>query len=243
MKNGLDDTPLMIAIKNENFIVVNTLLYNSNIDINIQNNVGDNPLIYAVKNKYHNVVEKLLNHSNIDLNIENNIGNTALMYAVINNDFNIIKNLLNCNNININIENNIGYTPYTYALKFCNDDIISLFKSFLNKSNTNYLLLSICDAVHNKDYPTISNLLLNKCNIDVIDNDGYSPFLYAVAMNDTTTIDLFINIVGLPCFEEKIKIEGSIYNAPLLAGFYNHNDLRRYLALKRLELSNKKLKK
>ena len=238
IKNNLDNTALMCAIKNENFIVINTLLYNSNIDINIQNNVGDNALIYSVKNKYSNVVEKLLHCANIDLNIENNIGNTALMYAVINKDFNIIKNLLNSNNININIKNNIGYTPYTYALKFCNDDIISLFQSFLNKSNTNYLLLSICDSVHNKDYPTISHLLLNKCDINVIDNDGYSPFLYAVAMNDTTTIDLFINIVGLPCFDEKIKIEGSIYNAPLLAGFYNHNDLRRYLALKRLEMLN-----
>ncbi len=239
MKNGLDDTPLMSAIKNENFIVINILLYNSNIDINIQNNVGDNPLIYAVKNKYLSVVEKLLHCANIDLNIENNIGNTALMYAVINKDLSIIKSLLNCNNIDINIKNNIGYTPYTYAVKFCNNDIISLFELYLNKSNTNYLLLSICDAVHNKDYLTISNLLLNKCDIDVKDNDGYPPFLYAVAMNDTKTIDLFINIVGLPCFEEKIKIEGSIYNAPLLAGFYNHNDLRRYLALKRLELSNK----
>jgi ankyrin repeat protein len=238
MKNGLDETPLMCAIKNENYNVINKLLYNSNIDINIQNNIGDNALIYAVKNKMLSVVEQLLNCANIDLNIKNNIENTALMYAVINNDLSIIIKLLNNNNIDINIENNIGYTPYTYALKFCNNDIISLFQSFLNKSNTNYLILSICDAVHNKDYPTISNLLLNKCDIDVKDSDGYTPFLYAIAMNDITTINLFINIVGLPCFEEKIKIEGSIYNAPLLAGFYNHHDLRSYLEIKRLELSN-----
>tara|TARA_B100001758_G_C18300220_1_gene551889 strand:+ start:355 stop:1092 length:738 start_codon:yes stop_codon:yes gene_type:complete len=240
IKNGLEDTPLICAIKNKNFTVINTLLYNSNIDINIQNNIGDNAFIYAVKNKELSVVEKLLNSVNIDLNIKNNIGNTALMYAVINKDLNIIKILLKYDNIDINIKNNIGYTPYTYVLEFCNNHIISLFQSFLNKSNTNYLLSSICDAVHNKDYPTISNLLLNKCDIDVKDNDGYTPFLYSVAMNDKTTIDLFINIVGLTCFEEKINIEGKICNAPLLAGFYNHDDLRCYLAIKRLELSNKK---
>tara|TARA_B100000927_G_scaffold138725_1_gene111934 strand:+ start:4118 stop:4855 length:738 start_codon:yes stop_codon:yes gene_type:complete len=240
IKNGLEDTALICAIKNKNYAVINTLLYNPYIDINIQNNIGDNALIYAVKNKYSNVVEKILNNVNIDLNIKNNIGNTALMYAVINKDLSIIKNLLNYNNININIENNIGYTPYTYALEFCNDEIISLFQSFLNKSNTNYLLSSICDAVHNKDYPTISNLLLNKCDIDVKDSNGYTPFLYAVAMNDKTTIDLFLNIVGFSCFEEKIKIDGLILNPALLAGFYNHNNLRTYLALKRLELFNNK---
>jgi len=239
-KNGLGNTPLMCAIKYKNLRIIEKLLYSSNIDINIQNNIGDNALIYAVKNKDLSVVEKLLNCVNIDLNIKNNIGNNALMYAVINKDLSIIKKLLNYDNININIENNIGYTPYTYALEFCNDEIISLFQSFLNKSNTNYLLSSICDAVHNKDYPTISNLLLNKCDIDVKDSNGYTPFLYAVAMNDKTTIDLFLNIVGFSCFEEKIKIDGLILNPALLAGFYNHNNLRTYLALKRLELFNNK---
>tara|TARA_Y100000389_G_scaffold195877_1_gene227918 strand:+ start:665 stop:1402 length:738 start_codon:yes stop_codon:yes gene_type:complete len=238
IKNGLGDTPLICAIKNKNFTIINKLLYNSNIDINIQNNIGDTVLIYAVKNKELSVVEKLLNSVNIDLNIKNNIENNALMYAVINKDLNIIKILLKYDNIEINIKNNIGYTPYTYALEFCNNYIISLFQSFLNKSNTNYLLISICDAVHNKDYTTISNLLLNKCDIDVKDNDGYTPFLYAVAMNDITTINLFLNIVGLSCFEEKIRIDGSIYNAALLAGFYNHYNLRSYLACKRLEMSN-----
>ena len=237
-KNGLGNTPLMCAIKYKNLRIIEKLLYSSNIDINIQNNIGDNALIYAVKNKELSIVEKLLNCVNIDLNIKNNIGNNALMYAVINEDLSIIKKLLNYDNININIENNIGYTPYTYALKFCNDDIISLFKSFLNKSNTNYLLSSICDAVHNKDYPTISNLLLNKCDIDVKDINGYTPFLYAVSMNDKTTIELFLNIVGVSCFDQKIRIEGSIYNAPTLAGYYNHDELRCELAIKRLKMNN-----
>ena len=166
---------------------------------------------------------------------QNNLGDTPLMCAVKNNDLKIIVKLLDSSDINI--KNNKGYTPYTYALQFGTKDVVEAFELFLKESNTEYLLSSICDAVHNKDYPTISNLLLNKCDIDVKDNDGYTPFLYAVAMNDKTTIDLFLNIVGLPCFEQKIKIEGSIYTAPVLAGFYNHHDLRSYLAVKRLQLS------
>ena len=238
IKNGLEDTALICAIKHDNLTVITKLLNYPNIDINIQNNIGDNALICAIKNNNLTIIEKLLNYPNIDINIQNNIGDVALMYAVKNKNVSIIEKLLNYDNININIKNNIGYTPYTYALKLSNKDIISLFQSFLNKSHINYLLLSICDAVHNKYYPTISNLLLNKSDIDVKDSDGYSPFLYAVAMNDITTIDLFLNIVGLSCFEEKIRIEGSIYNAPLLAGFYNHYNLRSYLACKRLEMSN-----
>tara|TARA_B100001758_G_C18222707_1_gene511120 strand:- start:281 stop:805 length:525 start_codon:yes stop_codon:yes gene_type:complete len=169
-------------------------------------------------------------------NTQNNLGDTPLMCAVKNNNLVIIVKLLNYSDIDINIKNNKGYTPYTYALQFCDKCIVEAFESFLKESNTEYLLSSICDAVHNKDYPTISNLLLNKCDIDVKDSDGYTPFLYAVATNDQTTIDLFLNIVGSSCLDQIIKIEKGFYNAASLAGFYNHHDLRSYLAVKRLEL-------
>ena len=173
------------------------------------------------------------------INKGNSIGDTPLMIAVKNQKLSTINRLLQDVNVDIEIKNNMGYTPYTYALEFCDTEIISAFQSFYKNSN-NYLLSSICDAVHNRDYPTITNLLLNKCDIDIIDNNGYTPFQYAVAMNDKVTIDLFINIVGFPCFEQKIRINKSFLSIPLLAGFYNHDDLREYLAVKRLALLNDK---
>ena len=175
------------------------------------------------------------------INQGNSIGDTPLMIAVKNQDLRIINRLLEELYIeDIEIKNNMGYTPYTYALEFCCTKTISAFQSFF-KNSKNYLLSSICDAVHNRDYPTITNLLLNKCDIDLIDNNGYTPFQYAVAMNDKVTIDLFINIVGSPCFQQNIVIEGSMLSIAQLAGFYDHDDLRMCLAVKRLELLNDKI--
>ncbi len=173
------------------------------------------------------------------INIKNAYGDTPLMCAIKNNKLSVIAKLLKYPNIDINIKDNNGYTPYIYALQFCTKNVVEEFESFLKESNTKgYLLSSICDAVHNKDYRTISYLLKDKCDIDVKDSNGYTPFLYAVAMNDKTTIELFLNIVGISCFDQKIRIEGSIYNAPTLAGYYNHDELRYELAIKRLKMNN-----
>tara|TARA_B100000902_G_scaffold282689_2_gene268708 strand:- start:407 stop:931 length:525 start_codon:yes stop_codon:yes gene_type:complete len=171
------------------------------------------------------------------INLKNRLGDTPLMCAVKNKNLKIIEKLLCTPDIDINISNNDGYTPYTYALVFSDKNTIELFESFLNNSNTKgYLLSSICDAVHNRDYSTISHLLKDKCDINVKDNNGYSPFLYAVAMNDKTTIELFLNIVGVSCFDQQIKIGSSIYNAATLAGYYNNDELRHELAIRRLKM-------
>lgn len=173
------------------------------------------------------------------INLKNELGDTPLMCAVKNKNLKIIEKLLYYSNIDINIRNNNGYTPYTYALQFCDKNIVELFELFKNDSNTKgYLLSSICDAVHNRDYSTISHLLKDKCDINVKDNNGYTPFLYAVAMNDKTTIELFLNIVGVSCFDQIIKIGSSIYNAATLAGYYDHDELRDELAIRRLKMNN-----
>ena len=56
IKNGLEDTALICAIKNKNYAVINTLLYNPYIDINIQHCTTD-----VKRNDFWNWDTKLIN--------------------------------------------------------------------------------------------------------------------------------------------------------------------------------------
>lgn len=75
------DTPLHVALKNNNYDTVNMLLNFPNIDINAQNQQGNTPLHLAIMKNNNNAIEILLSKK-ADINVKNNNQDNALYTAI-----------------------------------------------------------------------------------------------------------------------------------------------------------------
>ncbi len=111
------NTPLHIAIQNNNIACVNKLLTSFYIDINAKNNNGYTPLHLAILLNNLELFMILLERFDIDINAKDNKGNTLLHLAVCENELGFfIMLMLAGNGIDINARNNDGYTPLHLAV-------------------------------------------------------------------------------------------------------------------------------
>lgn len=77
-----EETPLMIAVIEDNYKAVALLLSAPSIDLNRMASDGSTALIYAVTFGRHKIVALLLSAPGIDINQTNNDGDTALSFAL-----------------------------------------------------------------------------------------------------------------------------------------------------------------
>lgn len=91
MKNG--ETPLMLAVKNNNIEVVK-LLISKGADVNAIDEFGRSALFFAVS-KDNIAIAKILINNGADVNIESKLNQTALMLAIDKNNKDMINLLTN----------------------------------------------------------------------------------------------------------------------------------------------------
>lgn len=108
-----DVTPLMYALKGQNYAIIPTLL-NNGADVNAHDSSGNSVLIYACRFKANADVIKMLIKYGANINARDNDWKSVLMYASQNDNVEILQILVNAGaNINAKMEN--GTTALTIA--------------------------------------------------------------------------------------------------------------------------------
>jgi len=100
LSNG--QTPLIFAISNNHYSIVNLLL-SKGASLRMTNNKGESPLIYICKySHFHDIMELLLKN-NANFNMRDCNGRTAVMYAINTSNLKKLRLLLNHNYISTNV--------------------------------------------------------------------------------------------------------------------------------------------
>ena len=124
--NVSGNTPLLVAVKCENFLVVEHLLKNSECDPNIKNRQGENVLHISCKISL-DIVKLLVLNKSCDINSQNTDGNTPLQIACILDKSDMIEILLNNPECKANLPNVNGYLPLHIIISqhFCRQHLSS----------------------------------------------------------------------------------------------------------------------
>ncbi|ORX57225.1 ankyrin [Piromyces finnis] len=94
-------TPLLIAISNNQYDIVNLLL-SKGASLKLSNNEGENPLIYICKySHFHDIMGLLLKY-NANFNMKDKKGKTAVMYAINTSNLRKLRLLLNHSYVSTN---------------------------------------------------------------------------------------------------------------------------------------------
>jgi len=133
--NHLDDdqgSPLMIAIKQMNIVLVNYFIELPDLLINQTDSTGQTPLIIAcklfstddlVKNTITVIFKLILNHKDVDVNVYDSTGTTALMYASLVGNIDIVSKLIDIK-ADVNAKHVRGNTVLHYAVSSENVNIV-----------------------------------------------------------------------------------------------------------------------
>lgn len=114
-KDNSDQTPLLIAIKQENKDIIRLLLEKS-VDINALTKNGQTPLLYGLEQGSHDDIIQLLIKQNGDINVEDNYGRIPLLYAMQKQRHNNIIQLLIKNGADVNVKDRRCRTPLFLAI-------------------------------------------------------------------------------------------------------------------------------
>jgi len=134
--NYKDDygTPLIVAIKQLNIVLVNYLLELPGININQPDIIGQTPLIIASKlysadplelNNIMVIFKLILSHPDVDINYYDTTGTTALMYAALVGNLDIIKRMIE-SKADINAKHLGGNTVLHYSVSSENIGVVQL---------------------------------------------------------------------------------------------------------------------
>jgi len=127
-------TPLIIAIKHMNIVLVNYLIELPGIMINQPDIIGQTPLIIASKlfstdplqqSTITVIFKLLLDHEEIDVNYYDSTGTTALMYASLVGNAEMVSRLIE-GRADVNARHISGNTVLHYAVSSENIDIVQL---------------------------------------------------------------------------------------------------------------------
>ncbi len=125
-RNG--DTPLHLAVQENNVDVVKRLLQSDGLNVNAKDDeYGRTALHWAISMGYEDVIRILLRNVNILINIQDNEGRTPLHYAVDDDkdDPYMLKALLNDSSFNINVKDKRGQTVLHRAIIRKNVNMLS----------------------------------------------------------------------------------------------------------------------
>ncbi|KAI6654558.1 Ankyrin-3-like [Oopsacas minuta] len=165
-------------------LVSNLLGYNANV--NVKSLFGFTPLLLATEEGHCHIVKELLAHG-ADINAYNRYHNTALHYAVNTGNIEMISILLE-NGINIKIANNESKTAFR-LINRQNVLLKMLEKGVLPDNPGQYGLLH--SAAENGFLNEICTMLESEIDVDVKDDNGYTPLMLAANRGRVDVVELF----------------------------------------------------
>ena len=201
-------TPLALAVKKKNFVIVRLLLHASS-NPNLCDYNGNAPIHYAIHNEDMVLVKLLLSEPviKVDVNLQDSDVCTPLALAVKTKNFAIVKLLLEAES-DPNICDYDNYTPIDHAIELGD---IALVQLLLNESlieldvnagkYDGFTSLSL--AVQMKNFAIVKLLLESGSDPNIMDSGGYTTIHYAVVYGDTAMVKLLLT-------ESLIKVDVNI---------------------------------
>ncbi|MFN7095614.1 MAG: ankyrin repeat domain-containing protein, partial [Burkholderiales bacterium] len=209
-RDNQGNTPLHWAVRQKNFPFANYLI-ELGADINIRGNNGKSLLHEAAQTGDLELIEWLIAR-NIDVNIQDNDNSNCLVFAASWGKIDVIKPLIEAG-VQINHVDNQGYTPLVWAVKNRHKNTAEeLIKYGANKwfkdrygknllhhavDNNCYSIFRLILNIWNKDQ-ILSDLIIwlkeQGLNINEKDNDGLTPFNYAIEKGNFNLADTLINL-------------------------------------------------
>ncbi|MCL2312849.1 MAG: ankyrin repeat domain-containing protein, partial [Firmicutes bacterium] len=249
-------TPLMVAASQGWDKIVEELLKKKDINVNSQNSNGSTALMLAIYGRHEKTAEIILNKSinKIDLNIQNNHKNhkdTALILAVRKNNLRIVEKMVeNIQKIEINKIDGNGRTALNYAEE---PEMVYLLasKGGLKSEDINSGKTALIAAIRGNAFgrdkqrnAIVKNLLLltkTEEELDVTDDLGYTPLMYAVTEENMEAVEMLLEKV------EKMNINkesGKCRRTALdIAEGQNNRDIANLLKAKGAQMSEARKEK
>ena len=195
-KNGW--TPLHQAA-NKGFPEIVKLLIKNGADVNVKDKDGWTPLHDAL---YWDLVgiAKLLIENGADVNAKDKRGETPIHKASKFKNINVVEVLIE-NGVDPFIKNKDGET----ALDLCEDKAIrEILEKYMNEynqtidetKNNEYSIFNnnLLDAVFNSDLIKVKKCVFSgKYNIDVQDDKGYTPLMYAIMDHNFDIVEFLVD--------------------------------------------------
>ena len=205
-----DETPLQIALENQNTDIVLLLLnYKSNpvksgrkskkkntddeqqseVDPNILTNDEKLPLIFACKKGNNDIINLLLNCDRTDVNAKLPDGKTTLYVACELELIDVVKILLKSDDIDINATTNNGNNPLIVACEQANKEIIELLLSYKSDSANS-------KSKNNRRSKKTNSTLIDK---NAKNKKGKNALLIACENQMTDIIEMLLQYSEIDC--------------------------------------------
>lgn len=194
-----DRTPLLYAVEDNNFFIVDLLLRNK-ADWNARDKWKRTALHIASLNRRPNLVFRLLDIPGIDVNARDEQYETPLHFAARNGHRATVKLLLGLG-ANVNAKDKKGFTPLHLAAAKRGPSIVEMILSDKNvqvdvrANNGRTPLMQACDRAASEEGENVVELLLDS-NADpaACDHNGETPlFLSALIGNPVNLVNLIFS--------------------------------------------------
>ena len=119
-------TPLSLAARMGNEIVVSALLESRKVDLDSKDKFGQTPLSWAAINGHEAVVKLLLETGKVDIDSKINEGETLLLWAAKNGHEAVVKLLLETGKVDIESKDDHGQTPLSWAARNGREAVVKL---------------------------------------------------------------------------------------------------------------------
>jgi ankyrin repeat protein len=187
-------TPLMLAAQNGELSTVQDLLsYGANV--NAADNNGWTPLMCAAENGHLMAIQALLSAPGIDIDAKSPDGDAALILAAQNGNDEAVKALIN-KGANVNAANNNGWTPLMSAAQHGHLTTIQILLSAkgidIDTKNSDGATALILAAANGKD-DIVKELINNGADVNITDNNGRTPQMWALQGGHQTTAQILLN--------------------------------------------------
>jgi len=185
--DNINNALITASISNKLDIV--KLLLNHNASPNILDENKRSPLMWASTHDNYEMV-KLLFEKGGNINYINPIFNSILTNSIINYNFNIFKFLLD-NKVDIYQKDYMGQNSFYVACQYQRRDMIQLFIDYGYKEDDEFKV--ILTATAKNWLETLKVLLKNSFQINIINNKGITPLMYACKNGNYEIVKLLLD--------------------------------------------------
>lgn len=217
MRDNASQTALTLAIINEHFYVVCTLL-EAGASVHRLTNIGHTPLMIAAKKGDEHITRVLMN-ARSDVTHVGDEQENALTIACKLGHIGIARALLE-SNASIDHERKDGMTPLFLAAKYGHDEVVHMLVHGFG-ANTEHELItgetSLMLAVQRGHERVVLVLLAGDANIHVFDTDGFTPLMIAARFGRVNMTRYLLNASA-----NIEAIDTSGWTALMMAARYGH---------------------